>query len=276
MKIRIKNDAGELYFKRTPYPQYSKSYRKMLEQVQGRILEVDTDYLFTDQFNTVPIPGVSNNGMRIMDDLVEEVIDDERIGSFRCQYCGKWWHPESDEIPEICPFCNEKGYISPLDGKTPQKKETRPPLFKMLEREKPASPDSGIILSPKYGLNPAKDICPWCGNTRGIALLGKLPNDAEAPYSGIITSIEPCDSCRQLMDQGITLFEVSDSDPKNGIPQVLSDAYFTGRWIVVTEAFIDRSTKEPLKTQIKDARFALMDADIFTELIAAQQEPIVP
>lgn len=39
----------------------------------------------------------------------------------------------------------------------------------------------GIKFSEKHGVNPTITLCPVCGKETGIAMLGKLKNDAEAP-----------------------------------------------------------------------------------------------
>lgn len=38
-----------------------------------------------------------------------------------------------------------------------------------------------IILSEKHEVNPSITVCPICGKEIGIALLGKLKGDEEAP-----------------------------------------------------------------------------------------------
>ena len=50
-----------------------------------------------------------------------------------------------------------------------------------------------IILSEKHGVNPSITVCPICGKEIGIALLGKLKGDEEAPryIQGDI-----CDECK--------------------------------------------------------------------------------
>ena len=45
----------------------------------------------------------------------------------------------------------------------------------------------GIQVSPKHGLNPTIPVCFWCGKERGeVALLGRLPGDAEAPKNVVL------------------------------------------------------------------------------------------
>lgn len=51
----------------------------------------------------------------------------------------------------------------------------------------------GITLSKKHGLNPSITVCPICGKEEGIALLGHIKGDKEAPryIQGDI-----CDECK--------------------------------------------------------------------------------
>lgn len=51
----------------------------------------------------------------------------------------------------------------------------------------------GITLSKKHGLNPSVMVCPICGKKRGIAILGHIKGDKEAPryIQGDI-----CDECK--------------------------------------------------------------------------------
>lgn len=51
----------------------------------------------------------------------------------------------------------------------------------------------GIRVSEKHGVNPSITICPICGKETGIALLGKLKGDKEAPRK-IIGDL--CDKCK--------------------------------------------------------------------------------
>lgn len=66
----------------------------------------------------------------------------------------------------------------------------------------------GLLVSPKHGVNPSMELCFWCGEVKGIALLGKLKGDAEAPKE-IVLNYEPCDKCKELFEQGILIVEVT-------------------------------------------------------------------
>ena len=87
MKIKINENAAANYLARCyrgANPRCGMLHRpewmQMLEKVQGQWLEVETQWLFDTQFNTAPIPGVSENGMRIMIEDVSEIVDDVRPG----------------------------------------------------------------------------------------------------------------------------------------------------------------------------------------------------
>ena len=96
-----------------------------------------------------------------------------------------------------------------------------------------------IKLSPKHGVNPTMGRCMWCGKPTGeIAMLGKLPGDAEAPkYSTL--SYEPCDECKEVWQKGVTFIECSyerkDERPAFTKDTAGEEAYPTGRFIVITE-----------------------------------------
>lgn len=68
----------------------------------------------------------------------------------------------------------------------------------------------GIPVSQKYGVNPTMLICPVCHHeTGGLALLGKLKADAEAPRYSLDS--QPCDDCKGVIEAGgVMLIEVKD------------------------------------------------------------------
>ena len=67
----------------------------------------------------------------------------------------------------------------------------------------------GIPLSPKHGVNPSLETCFWCGGHKGVALLGRMKGDAEAPKE-ICLGIEPCDECKEKFKLGVQIVEVID------------------------------------------------------------------
>lgn len=56
-----------------------------------------------------------------------------------------------------------------------------------------------IIFSEKHGVNPSITCCPICGKETGLALFGKLKDDAKAP---MYVQGDPCDECQKKFDEG--------------------------------------------------------------------------
>jgi hypothetical protein len=93
---------------------------------------------------------------------------------------------------------------------------------------------SGIRLSPKYGVNATLTICFYCGGETGVALLGLLKGDAEAPKRTCLDSA-PCASCAEHIKEGVFLIEVDEEkSPDRNNP------WRTGRLCVVKEEAIKR------------------------------------
>lgn len=112
MKIRIKETASKEYLaskrkkmQRGGLDDSERARVALLEQNEGRVLEVDTKYLFDNQFNTKPGEG-SDNGMRVMMASVAEVIDDERPNRKKCEHCGSYYVLADEKVPhDHCRNC---------------------------------------------------------------------------------------------------------------------------------------------------------------------------
>lgn len=87
MYIVIKKNAAECYRNehKTCLNNIDSSFNYKwyltLKKIQGMKIEIDTKYLFKDQFNTIPLEGLSKLGLRIMDYCVEKVINDIRVNN---------------------------------------------------------------------------------------------------------------------------------------------------------------------------------------------------
>ena len=121
----------------------------------------------------------------------------------------------------------------------------------------------GITLSKKHGINPSLDICFWCGEPKGLALCGRMKGDAEAPKQ-MVTSLNPCDKCREKFKLGVHLIEVTDDGSRFGDNKAfafkVADGTFqwpTGRYVVMkpeaikggkagTKALCDKATMDHL------------------------------
>ena len=88
MKIKIINHAESLRRSRINLGQECASARwdRVIASIAGRWLEVETDFLFDNQFNTAPTEG-HDQGLRISSHYVEEIKGDARDGREFCTYC---------------------------------------------------------------------------------------------------------------------------------------------------------------------------------------------
>lgn len=100
-----------------------------------------------------------------------------------------------------------------------------------------------IKLSEKHGVNPTMCQCFFCGEVKEIALLGKLKGDVEAPMYAVM-DYEPCDKCKEKMNMGVTLIEVSDIQPSDGRPPLKAEGnqlvYPLGNYVVITPEATNR------------------------------------
>lgn len=96
-----------------------------------------------------------------------------------------------------------------------------------------------ILLSEKYGVNPSMNTCFYCGETTGIALMGKLPGDKEAPRY-CCSSVTPCEKCAEKYKDYVLIVEMPDCE--NSTP--------TGRWFALK--------KDILKSEFRKSPVAFM------------------
>jgi len=111
LKVRLKENC---------HNKYSGSYAEKLKLINGQWVEIDTEHLFKEQLNTKPIANITNVGLRIYQNDIEEIVDDERIGRSRCDYCSAW-----DDTGKPCPNCNnETKYMKEFFPGTKRKAKT--------------------------------------------------------------------------------------------------------------------------------------------------------
>ena len=60
-----------------------------------------------------------------------------------------------------------------------------------------------LKLSEKHGLNPSLSVCLFCGEEKGLVLLGQInKEDDEAPKKGVYDA-DPCDKCDARMKDAV-------------------------------------------------------------------------
>ena len=122
--------------------------------VGGRTVELEAEHLFSDQWNTAPIPGISERGLRVFDWAQDYPINiDKRIkrghylvqvpemaavrrDTLTCGYCGK--HEPAASGAEFCDKCLDSAYL----------KETELHLLRLLP--------AGVHLPKRAELTPAE------------------------------------------------------------------------------------------------------------------------
>lgn len=117
-----------------------------------------------------------------------------------------------------------------------------------------------IKISPKHGLNPTCCICFFCGESKAIALLGKLKDDAEAPKK-MIMDYKPCTHCLEKFGDNIVIIEVSLT-PIEGRPPITNEAWPTGRWCVISP----ETSKELFNTPAPKSNTILLEDSVFDKL----------
>lgn len=128
MRVKVNENAAQHYVARCyrhANPQcgklHNEEYEAMLQQVQGQWLEVETEHLFRDQFNTGPVPGVSEHGLRLTVADVTEIEDDVRAGVIKCDWCFGYDHDKDGK----CDKCGKTDFLRPLDPISPVSLEER-------------------------------------------------------------------------------------------------------------------------------------------------------
>ena len=108
-----------------------------------------------------------------------------------------------------------------------------------------------IALSPKHGVNPSVTHCECCGKEIGIALFGKMKDDAEAPRD---VAMGLCDDCKKVIDaNGLIIIEVRDGESGN-------NPYRTGRIVGIS-----KDAKERIFKDIKSS-ICYMEQSMFSQM----------
>ena len=103
-------------------------YWKPLEKIDGKELSLGTTQLFEDQWNTAPIEGVSDKGLRVFDWAEDYPINFSknikrghylaqtsemislRDNTVKCRYCGKQEPAQKGYV--FCPHCIDSPYLT--------------------------------------------------------------------------------------------------------------------------------------------------------------------
>lgn len=126
---------------------------------------------------------------------------------------------------------------------------------------------SSLRLHPEYGVNPTLDICFWCGEPRGVLMLG-FNNNRQASRT-VVINYEPCSACKDKMSQGIVIVEAEETKPgvKPGFPEIQKGLSPTGRWLVMSEQGVRKFVAGDLLDTIMAKKKVLVSPDVFSRLL---------
>ena len=132
---------------------------------------------------------------------------------------------------------------------------------------------NSIRLSEKHGVNPSLINCFFCGESKGIALMGRLKGDAEAPHSCVM-DYEPCDKCKAMFEQGVLLIGVLDRQPSDGRPPMTAEGgmsvYPTGAHAVITPDAASRLFNIQREWKCGDKLF--IDHEVLSQMLTPPED----
>ncbi len=181
----------------------------------GVDVELETEHLFSDQWNTAPIDGISDNGLRVFDWAEDYLIDfrktlkrghylvitDEmreiRRNTHECGYCGAQEPAQKGYV--FCPHCLSSGSLTKdqlfiLRMKSVDDKSNRAPL----------SDAESAHLIPLW-----KDAQIFGNTERAKARTAKMRQQIETDYKKAVSEAETeYKGFSWLMDQGLSVDNV--------------------------------------------------------------------
>ena len=129
MKIKIRDDAEQAYREEVnrkfneerihTEERIARGWETVLATIAGMVVEVETQYLYKDQFKTKPIPPHNKLGYTLPSYLIEYVIGDIRPAYNRCAQCGN--KSLKSDPSGRCPHCKSSNLISLGDGTNAEK-----------------------------------------------------------------------------------------------------------------------------------------------------------
>ena len=117
-----------------------------------------------------------------------------------------------------------------------------------------------IKMSPNHGVNPSMAKCFFCGESKGLVLLGKLPNDAKAPRECIV-DYQPCEECTEHWKKGTPIIKCTAA-PVYDRPPIVDGVWPTGAWCVIS----NESAEKIFKDKERIGKPILLEDKVYDEL----------
>ncbi len=186
------------------------------QPIDGRIIELETAFLFDNQWNTAPIDGFSEKGVRVFDWAEDAIFDDRgrerkdirrghwleqtpemreiRRNTMKCGYCGKQEPAAKGYV--FCPHCLDSEYLT-----QDQLKLTR---MRPIDESGPRGKFPELTEAEKAHLLPLYAEAQLHGSTeRGKARIAKQRRDILAKRDETIAAAKTeYDGFLWLMDHG--------------------------------------------------------------------------
>jgi hypothetical protein len=123
---------------------------------------------------------------------------------------------------------------------------------------------NSIRLHPKHGVNPTMGVCFWCGQDDGTVVLLGHNRGKEAQRHTVVT-YEPCDTCKDSFSKGFTVVEADTKPFTEGQPPMDAKGgiFPSGRFVVLTEAGLNRLFNAETVEVMKQKKRAFMDVEAF-------------
>lgn len=117
-----------------------------------------------------------------------------------------------------------------------------------------------ITVSKKHGVNPSVLACYICGeDSGGLAMLGRLPGDAEAPRRMTLRD-ERCPSCTEKLKTKVALIRVKHGSEGED-PHRMGEVYFA-----LDSEIVRIVTPDSLRDHFLKARICFVPEDAWTQL----------
>ncbi len=171
-----------------------KGHYEHVKAIDGQAIALETEHLFDNQWNTAPIAGQSDKGLRVFDwaqdylpmnkkikrgHWLEQTADmrEVRRNTMKCGYCGKQEAAAKGYV--FCPHCIDSEYL-----KEGELKLTR---MRPVDRSGPGGDFPELTEAEKAHLLPLYREAQLHGTTeRGKARIAKARHDVAADYAKVI------------------------------------------------------------------------------------------
>lgn len=164
-----------------------------MPQLDGVVVTLETKHVFDNQWNTAPIPGVSDSGYRLFDWALEAVRNSAikrghwleqtpemialRADTLKCGYCGTQYSASDPTTGQFCVSCLGSEYL-----KSTELYLTRIAGLAINTKRAPLTDEETAVLMPLYLAEQAGK-----GTARAIAARARMRASLDSDYETAMT-----------------------------------------------------------------------------------------